>query len=68
METWCKVNNDKIKEFERVEQQIFRRILKAHSETAIEALYLELGIIPLKFKLISQTLLLYIIHHKGTQS
>ena len=57
METWCKVNNGKIKEFERVEQQIFRRILKAHSETAIEALYLELGIIPLRYQLMKRRLL-----------
>lgn len=43
--------------FERTEQSFFRKILAAHSKTPVECLYLELGIIPLRFHLMSRRLM-----------
>ena len=51
METWPHCTASRIAMFEKAEQGFFRRILGAHSKTAIEALYLELGIIPFRFQL-----------------
>ena len=54
METWPRFTNNRMETFERVEQNYFRRILKAHSKTPIEALYLELGVAPLRFQLMKK--------------
>ena len=51
METWPNCTEKRISDVEKVEQNFMRKILKAHSKTPIEALYLELGIIPLRFRL-----------------
>ena len=51
METWPNCNKERIEAFERIEQTFFRKILVAHSKTPIEAIYLELGVIPLRFHL-----------------
>ena len=54
METWPKCTELRISKMERIEQNFMRRILKAHSKTPIEALYLELGYIPLRFHLMKK--------------
>ena len=57
MESWPKCSEARIIKFEKVEQNFMRKILKAHSKTAIAALYLELGIIPLRFQLMKRRVL-----------
>ena len=57
VETWPKCSEARIEKFERIEQNLMRKILKAHSKTPIEALYLELGIIPLRFHLMKRRVL-----------
>ena len=55
METWTCFGLDEISEYERVQQYFLRRLLNAHSKTPIEALYLELGIYPLRYHLHPQS-------------
>ena len=57
METWTHCSNQRVEMFERTEQSFFRKILAAHSKTPVECLYLELGIIPLRFHLMSRRLM-----------
>jgi hypothetical protein len=57
METWPNCTTSRIEEFEKVEQSFMRKILQAHSKTPIEALYLELGVIPLRFHLMKRRIL-----------
>ena len=57
METWPHCTNKRIEMFEKTEQSLFRKILCAHSKTPIECLYLELGIIPLRFHLMSRRIM-----------
>ncbi len=45
--------------FERIEQVFFKKILKAHIKTPIESIYLELGVIPLRFQLMKKRVLYY---------
>ena len=59
METWPMCNDNRITQFERVEQGMFRSILSAHSKTPIESLYFELGVIPFRFKLMARRILYY---------
>ena len=59
METWPHFTEKRIQEFERVEQGLFRKVLEAHSKTPIECLYLELGIVPFRFKLMTRRILYY---------
>ena len=59
METWPKCNSKRVEEFEKVEQTYLRKILDAHSKTPIESLYLELGIIPLRFQLMKRRILYF---------
>ena len=47
----------RITTLERIEQNFMRKLLKAHSKTPIEALYLELGIVPLRFNLMKRRVL-----------
>ena len=54
IETWPNFNINRIEMFERVEQSFFRRILNAHSKTPIESIYLEMGVIPFRFLLMSR--------------
>ena len=51
METWPFFTENRLVMFERVEQGLFRKVLKAHSKTPIESLYLELGVLPFRFHL-----------------
>ena len=57
METWPNFTEARIVKFERIEQTFMRTILKAHSKTPIESLYLELGIIPLRYHLMKRRIL-----------
>ena len=57
METWPNCTNLRVETFEQTEQSFLRRILAAHSKTPIECLYLELGVIPLRFHLMSRRLM-----------
>ena len=54
METWADCTSQRLEMFERIEQSFLRRILAAHSKTPIECLYLELGVIPLRFHLMNR--------------
>ena len=56
METWPNFTEERIQSFERIEQSFFRKILQAHSKTPIEAIYLELGVLPLRYHLIKKRL------------
>ena len=51
MEAWPNFSLTRIESFERIEQLYFKKILKAHSK---ESVYLELGVIPLRFKLMKR--------------
>ena len=69
METWPHFTEKRICEFERIEQGFFRKILSAHSKTPIECLYLELGVAPFRFKLMSRRITYYhnIIHRSENE-
>ena len=57
METWPNFTLNRILLFERTEQHLLRKILKAHSKTPVESIYLELGIVPFRFHLMSRRIL-----------
>ena len=59
METWPNFTLNRILLFERTEQHLLRKILKAHSKTPVESIYLELGIVPFRFHLMSRRILYY---------
>ena len=59
METWPHFSEKRVNSFERIEQGFFRKILSAHSKTPIECIYLELGVIPFRFKLMSRRIMFY---------
>ena len=46
-ESWVGLTDKEVEALEKVDEQLMRRILSAHSKTAIPALYLELGCVPL---------------------
>ena len=55
------LTDKEINDLEKADHMLLRRILAAHSKTAIEALYLELGCIPLRFLIISRRIMYF--HH-----
>ena len=57
MEAWPNCSLSRIESFERIEQMYFKKILRAHSKTPLESIYLELGVIPLRFKLMKRRIL-----------
>ncbi len=59
METWPHFTEKRVCEFERIEQGFFRKILSAHSKTPVECLYLELGVEPFRFRLMSRRIMFY---------
>ena len=59
METWPHFTEMRCALFERAEQGLFRKILKAHSKTPIESLYLELGVVPFRYKLMIRRIMYY---------
>ena len=48
-ESWVGLTGKEVEVLEKVDEQLLRRILSAHSKTAIPALYLELGCVPIRF-------------------
>ena len=54
METWPHFTEKRLEYFEKIEQHYFRTLLKAHSKTPIETIYLELGVLPFRFHLIKR--------------
>ena len=59
METWPHCTEQRMYDMEKVEQNFMRKLLKAHSKTPIETLYLELGILPLRFYLMERRVLYF---------
>ena len=45
-----------IKDIEKVDQYLIRQLLKGHSKTAIEMLFLETGVIPIIYIIMSRRL------------
>ena len=50
-EVWYGVTNDELKHLEMVDEYLIRKILNCHSKTSIELIYLETGIIPIRYLL-----------------
>ena len=48
-EIWYDLKEKEIRELEEIDETLLRRILNAHSKTPLEALYLELGCLPLRY-------------------
>ena len=48
------LTKDEVNDLEKVDEYLLRQILYAHSKTPIEMLYLEMGIIPIKYVIISR--------------
>ena len=59
METWPNFTDNRVMQFEKIEQGFLRRVLSAHSKTPIECLYLELGITPFRFHLMMRRIMYY---------
>ena len=57
METWTNCSVTRIEKLEVIEQHLFRKILNAHSKTPIEAIYLEIGVYPLRFHLMKRRIM-----------
>ena len=65
-ETWVDVKKSEIVELEQVDENLLRSVLEAPSSTPKEMLYLELGIVPIRFIMMSRRLsfLHYIMNQK----
>ena len=59
-EAWHNVSESEMKMLEKVDETLLRVMVKAHSKTPIEFLYLEAGAIPIRFIIKSRRLL---YHH-----
>merc|ERR1712030_119997 len=60
-EVWHNVKQKHTESLEKSDVQLLKKILGAHSKTATEAFYLELGIVPLRFVLATRRLM-YLWH------
>ena len=58
-EVWYSVKAKHLETLENIDQILLRKMFKAHSKTALEALFLEAGIIPLRF-IIAKRRLMYL--------
>ena len=56
-EVWYLVKEKHLEILESIDQMLLRKVLKAHSKTAIEALFLETGRIPLRFIIVKRKLM-----------
>ena len=65
-DAWYNITDKEIKELESVDEMLLRKVLSAHSKTALELLYLETGNIPIRFILKSRrlTFLHYILNEE----
>ena len=50
------LTEQEIKDLEKLDEHLIRQIMKGHSKTTIESLYLETGILPIKYIIISRRL------------
>ena len=57
-EAWHSISEDELRMLEAVDEHLLRSLVKGHSKTSIEFLYLESGALPIRF-LISTRRLLY---------
>ena len=48
-EIWYDLKENEMRELEEIDEALLRKILNAHSKTPIEALYLEMGCLPLRY-------------------
>ena len=51
---WYDISESSLKSLESVDESLLRQVLKGHSKTAIEALYLELGCRPIRYILMER--------------
>ena len=51
---WYNVSEQNLRYLEQVDESLLCQILKAHSKTPLEALYLELGCLPIRFVLMAR--------------
>ena len=57
VEAWYGMTKKDIEELEEIDKILLRKILSAHSKTPVEALYLELGCLPIRYILICRRLM-----------
>ena len=50
------MSDSEVKDLEKVDEYLLREIFKAHSKTPIESLYLETGVVPITFVIVSRRL------------
>ena len=68
-ETWHNVQLKHLQSLEKCDTDLVRKIMNAHSKTALEAFYLELGIYPLRYTLAIRRFmyLWHILHRDDTE-
>ena len=68
-ETWYNISETEMRELEEMDESLLRKILKAHTKTPIEALYLELGCLPLRYIVMARRLnyLHYLLNLKNDE-
>ena len=64
---WYNLSEQNLRSLERVDESLLSQILSAHSKTPTEALYLELGCVPIRFKLMAKRVkyLHYLLNQNG---
>ena len=50
------ISDQEIDELDKLDEHLLRQILKAHSKTSIETFYLETGVLPIKYIIMSRQL------------
>ena len=60
-ETWINLTKDDVNVLEKLDETLLRRLLDAPSKSPIPALYLELGVYPIKYHIIEKRLMF--LHH-----
>ena len=68
-ETWMDLNSTDIEELECIDRLLLRKILNTPVSTPIPALYLELGVVPIRFKIQARRLMYlhYILNRKDDE-
>ena len=51
---WYNLSEQNLRTLEQVDDSLLRQILSAHSKAPIESLYLELGCLPARFKIMAK--------------
>ena len=60
-ETWVNLSKTDIEDLEKLDETLLRRLLNAPAKTPISALYLELGIVPIRYHITIKRLMF--LHH-----